>query len=95
MLDRSTQALPAVRLGSLSLGNPCLEARREYTLSVIVLTPLLSKSFSPSHQLLEDFLIKLVQQAVRSVKEFLDMVKRISEMAPQDLARTGCRRSGL
>ena len=80
-LDRSILALP-VLLGGLSLGNPCPEART---------TPLsVSISFSPSHQLLEEFLIKLVQQAVRSVKELVDRVKGISKMAPQDSARTGC-----
>ena len=80
-LDRSILALP-VLLGGLRLGNPCPEART---------TPLsVSISFSPSHQLLEEFLIKLVQQAVRRVKELVDRVKGISKMAPQDSARTGC-----
>ena len=67
-----------VLLGGLRLGNPCPEART---------TPLsVSISFSPSHQLLEEFLIKLVQQAVRRVKELVDRVNGISKMAPQRLS---------
>ena len=43
-LDRNMLALP-VRLGGLGLGNPCLEARREYALSVKVTKPLVEQMY--------------------------------------------------
>ena len=64
-LDRNILALP-VRLGGLGLGNPSLEARREYASSVKVTKPLVEQIVSQSHQLPEDSLIKLAQQEVRS-----------------------------
>jgi len=58
-------ALP-VRLGGLGLGNPFLEARREYASSVKVTKPHVEQIVSQSHQLPEDALTKLAQQEVRS-----------------------------
>ena len=63
-LDRNILALP-VRLGGLGLGNPSLEARREYASSVKVTKPLVEQIVSQSHQLPEDSLKKLAQQEVR------------------------------
>ena len=57
-LDRNILALP-VRLGGLGLGNPSLEARREYASSVKVTKPLVEQIVSQSHQLPEDSLTKL------------------------------------
>ena len=64
-LDGNILAL-LVRLGGLGLGNPSLEARREYALSVKVTEPLVEKIVSQSHRLPEDSLTKLAQQEVRS-----------------------------
>ena len=64
-LDRNILALP-VRLGGLGLGNPSLEAKREYASSVKVKKPLVEQIVSQSHQLPEDSLTKLAQQEVRS-----------------------------
>ena len=64
-LDRNILALP-VRLGGLGLGDPSLEARREYASSVKVTKPLVEQIVSQSHQLPEDSLTKLAQQEVRS-----------------------------
>ena len=61
-LDRNTLALP-VRMGGLGLGNPSLEARREYASSVKVAKPLVEQIVSQSHQLPEDSLTKLAQQS--------------------------------
>ena len=77
-LDRNILALP-VRLGGLGLGNPSLEARREYASSVKVTKPLVEQIVSQSHQLPEDSLTKLAQQEVRSErsKEFEDRAEHI------------------
>ena len=53
-LDRNILALP-VRLGGLGLGNPSLEARREYASSVKVTKPLV-----------EQILAELLARAQRS-----------------------------
>ena len=83
-LDRNILALP-VRLGGLGLGNPSLEARREYTLSVKLTKPLVEQIVSQSHQLPEDSLKKLAQEEVRSErsKELEHRAKRVKEMAPR------------
>ena len=83
-LDRNILALP-VRLGGLGLGNPSLEARREYASSVKVTKPLVKQIVSQSHQLPEDSLTKLAQQEVRSErsKELEHRAERIKEMAPR------------
>ena len=52
-LDRNILALP-VRFGGQGLGNPFLEARREYASSVKVTKPLVEQIVSQSHQLPED-----------------------------------------
>ena len=77
-LDRNILALP-VRLGGLGLGNPSLEARREYAWSVKVTKPLVKQIVSQSHQLPEDPLTKLAQQEVRSerLKELEHRAERI------------------
>ena len=77
-LDRNILALP-VRLGGLGLGNPSLEARREYASSVKVTKPLVEQIVSQSHQLPEDSLKKLAQQEVRSerLKELEHRAERI------------------
>ena len=87
-LDRNILALP-VRLGGLGLGNPSLEARREYASSVKVTKPLVEQIVSQSHQLPEDSLTKLAQQEVRSErsKEFEHRAVRIKEMAPRKTQR--------
>ena len=64
-LDRNILALP-VCLGGLGLGNPSLEARREYASSVKVTKPVVDQIVSQSHQLPKDSLTKLAQQEVRS-----------------------------
>ena len=81
-LDRNILALP-VRLGGLGLGNPSLEARREYASSVKVTKPLVEQIVSQSHQLPEDSLTKPAQQEVRSErsKELEHRAERIKEMA--------------
>ena len=56
-LDRNILALP-VPLGGLGLGNPSLEARREYASSVKVTKPLVEQIVSQSHQLPEYSLTK-------------------------------------
>ena len=87
-LDRNILALP-VRLGGLGLGNPSLEARREYASSVKVTKPLVEQIVSQSHQLLEDSLTKLSQQEVRSerLKELEHRAERIKEIAPRKTQR--------
>ena len=82
-LDRNILALP-VRLGGLGLGNPSLEARREYASSVKVTKPLVEQIVSQSHHLPEDSLTKLEQQEVRGdrSKELEHRAERIKEMAP-------------
>ena len=87
-LDRNILALP-VRLGGLGLGNPSLEARREYASSVKVTKPLVEQIVSQSHQLPEDSLTKLAQQEVRSErsKELEHRAERIKEMAPRKTLR--------
>ena len=88
-LDRNILALP-VRLGGLGLGDPSLEARREYASSVKVTKPLVEQIVSQSHQLPEDSLTKLAQQEVRSerLKELEHRAERIKEMAPRKTQRT-------
>ena len=62
-LDRNILALPVCLGGlGLGLGNPSLEARREYASSVKVTKPLVEQIVSQSHQLPEDSLTKLAQQ---------------------------------
>ena len=87
-LDRNILALP-VRLGGLGLGNPSLEARREYASSVKVTKPLVEQIVSQSHQLPEDSLTKLAQQEVRSErsKELEHRAEHIKEMAPRKTQR--------
>ena len=87
-LDRNILALP-IRLGGLGLGNPSLEARREYASSVKVTKPLVEQIVSQSHQLPEDSLTKLAQQEVRSErsKELEHRAERIKEMAPRKTQR--------
>ena len=87
-LDRNILALP-VRLGGLGLGNPSLEARREYASSAKVTKPLVEQIVSQSHQLPEDSLTKLEQQEVRGdrSKELEHRAERIKEMAPRTTQR--------
>ena len=82
-LHRTILALP-VRQGGLGLGNPCLEASREYASSVKVTTPLVEQVASQSHQLPEVSLVKSAQQAVTSerLKGLENRAERIKEMAP-------------
>ena len=83
-LDRNILALP-VRLGGLGLGNPSLEARREYASSVKVTKPLVEQIVSQSHQLPEASLTKLAQQELISErsKELEHRAERMKEMAPR------------
>jgi len=87
-LDRNVLALP-VRLGGLGLGNPSLEARHEYALSVKVKKPLVEQIVSQSRQLPDDSLTKLAQQEVRSerLKELENRAERIKEMATKETQR--------
>ena len=87
-LDRDILALP-VCLGGLGLGNPSLEARREYASSVKVTKPLVDQIVSQSHQLPKDSLTKLAQQEVRSErpKELEHRAERIKEMTPRKTQR--------
>ena len=83
-LDRNILALP-VRLGGLGLGNPSLEARREYASSVKVTKPLVEQIVSHSHQLPEASLTKLEQQELISErsKDLEHWAERVKEMAPR------------
>ena len=76
-------------MGGLGLGNPSLEARREYASSVKVTKPLVEQIVSQSHQLPEDSLTKLAQQEVRSErsKELEHRAERIKEMTPRKTQR--------
>ena len=87
-LDRNILALP-LRSGGLGLGNPSLEAMREYASSVKVTKPHVKQIVSQSHQLPEDSLTKLAQQEVRSkrLKELEHREERITEMAPRTTQR--------
>ena len=87
-LDRNILALP-VRLGGLGLGNPSLEARREYASSVKVTKPLVEQIVSQSHQLPEASLTNLAQQKLISgrSKELEHRAERIKEMAPRKTQR--------
>ena len=87
-LDRNILALP-VRLGGLGLGNPSLEARREYASSVKVTKPLVEQIVSQSHQFPEDSLTKLTQQEVTSerLKELEHKEQCIKEMVPRKTQR--------
>ena len=83
-------------MGGLGLGNPSLEARREYALSVKVTKPLVEQIVSQSHQLPEDSLTKLAQQEVRSEKskELERRVERKGDGTKKDSAsfRSGDRK---
>ena len=76
-------------MGGLGLGNPSLEARREYASSVKVTKPLVEQIVSQSHQLPEDSLTKPAQQEVRSErpKELEHRAERIKEMTPRKTQR--------
>ena len=60
--DRKCRIIAKPAKGGLGLGNPFLEARREYASSVKVTKPLVEQIVSQSHQLPEDSLTKLAQQ---------------------------------
>ena len=87
--DRKCRIIAKPAKGGLGLGNPFLEARREYASSVKVTKPLVEQIVSQSHQLPEDSLTKLAQQEVRSerLKEFEHRTERIKEMAPRKTQR--------
>ena len=87
-LDRNILAVP-VRLGGLGLGNPFLEARREYASSFKVIKPLVEQIVSQSHQLPEDSLTRLAQQEVRRerLKEVEHRLECIKEMVPRKTQR--------
>ena len=72
-------------MAGLGLGNPSLEARRQYASSVKVTKPLVEQIVSQSHQLPEDSLTKLAQQEVRSerLKAIEHRAEGIKEMAPR------------
>ena len=72
----------------MGLGNPSLEARREYASSVKVTRPLVEQIVSQSHQLPEDSLTKLAQQEIRSerLKALEHRAERIKEMAQERLS---------
>ena len=76
-------------MGGLGLGNPSLEARREYASSVKIKKPLVEQIVSQSHQLPQDSLAKLAQQEVRSerLKELEHRAERIKEMTPRKTQR--------
>ena len=89
--NRNILALP-VRLAGLGLGNPCLEARREYASSVKESNnwkPLVEQIVSQSHQLPEDSLTKLAQQEVRRerLKALEHRAEGIKDMAPRKTQR--------
>ena len=83
-LDRNILEL-SVCSGGLGLGNPSLEARREYASSVKVTKPLVEHIVSQSDQLPEDSLTKLAKQEVRSerLKELEHRPERDKKMAPR------------
>ncbi|EDO31881.1 predicted protein [Nematostella vectensis] len=64
-LERDVLALP-VRLGGLSMTNPCLEADIELSSSVKDTAPLVQQIVVQSHQLPDDSVVKPLQQAVKS-----------------------------
>ena len=85
-LDRN---ILAVRLDGLGLGNPSLEARREYASSVKVTKLLVEQIVSQSHLLPEDSLTKLAQQEVTNErpKELEHRAELIKEMTPRKTQR--------
>ena len=72
------------------MGNPSLEARREYASSVKVTKPLVEQIVSQSHQLQEVLLTKLAQQEVGSerLKELEHRAEHIKEIALRKNQRT-------
>ena len=79
--DRDILALPV---------RPRLEANFEQSSSLEVTTPLVQRIVAQSHQMPDDFLVKPLQQAVRSerVKALQDRAGHIREVAPQKVQRT-------
>ena len=72
------------------MGNPSLEARREYASPVKVTKPLVEQIVPQSHQLQEVSLTKLAQQEVGSerLKELKHRAERIKEIALRKNQRT-------
>ncbi|PFX13573.1 hypothetical protein AWC38_SpisGene22326, partial [Stylophora pistillata] len=66
-LDRDVLALP-VRLGGLSLSNPCHEAAREHASSIQVTSSLVEHIMAQTHQLPDESLIESGRQAVKHGK---------------------------
>ena len=88
-LDRDILALRA-RLGELGMTNPCLEANFEQPYSVKVTTPLVRHIVAQSHQMPDDFLVKPLEQAMRSerAKALQDRAVHISEVAAKEVQPT-------
>ncbi|EDO37922.1 predicted protein [Nematostella vectensis] len=87
-LERDVLALP-VRLGGLSMTNPCLEADIELSSSVKATAPLVQQIVVQSHQLPDDSVVKSLQQAVKSeraevLKERADGIR---DEAPRNIHR--------
>ncbi|PFX13801.1 putative trafficking protein particle complex subunit 2 [Stylophora pistillata] len=81
-LDRDVLALP-VRLGGLSLSNPCHEAAREHASSIQVTSSLVEHIMAQTHQQPDESLIASGRQAVKDGKaeelsEIADNLKQIA-----------------
>ena len=82
-IERDILALP-VRYGGLGMTNPCHEAKREYSSSVKVTTPLVEKIVSQTHELPDEEKIRSEQQCGRSLreKELKDTVDHVKKTIP-------------
>ena len=66
------------------MANPCHEAKREYSSSVKVTTPLIEKIVSQTHELPDEEKIRSEQQCGRSLreKELKDTVDHVKKTIP-------------
>ena len=82
-LERDVLSLPA-RLGGLGLGNPLIEAPREYKTSVATTAPLVEQIKAQQHHLPEDSAVKSSKQTSQHKrdKDVKERVKSVYERAP-------------
>lgn len=82
-LERDVLLLPA-RFGGLGLGNPPIEAPREYKSSVEITTPLVEQIKAQQHHLPEDSAVKSSKQTSQHKrdKDFKERVNSVYDRAP-------------
>lgn len=82
-LERDVLSLPA-RLGGLGLGNPLIEAPREYKTSAATTAPLVEQIKAQQHHLPEDSAVKSSKQTSQHKrdKDVKERVKSVYERAP-------------